>query len=59
MDKLPNDVMMLFSMVNMKLRDSYRSLDELCADMNVDRRMLEQRLAQAGFEYNPATNRFW
>lgn len=59
MDKLPNDVMMLFSMVNMKLRDSYHSLDELCADMDVDRRMLEQRLAQAGFEYNPATNRFW
>lgn len=59
MDKLPNDVMMLFSMVNMKLRDSYRSLDELCADMDVDRQMLEQRLAQAGFEYNPATNRFW
>lgn len=59
MDNLPNDIMMLLSMVNMKLRDCYHSLDELCADMDVDRQLLEQRLAQAGFEYNPDTNRFW
>ena len=32
------DPMMLFSMVNMKLRDCYHSLDELCDDMNVYRR---------------------
>ena len=34
--ELPDDPMMLFSMVNMKLRDCYHSLDELCDDMNVD-----------------------
>ena len=28
--ELPDDPMMLFSMVNMKLRDCYSSLDELC-----------------------------
>ena len=27
--ELPDDPMMLFSMVNMKLRDCYHSLDEL------------------------------
>ena len=33
--ELPDDPMMLFSMVNMKLRDCYHSLDELCDDMNL------------------------
>ena len=31
---LPQDPMMLFSAVNMKLRDEYDSLDALCDDMN-------------------------
>lgn len=59
MDELPSDVMMLFSVVNMKLRDYYDSLDELCASMDVDRDLLEKRLAEAGFEYNPELNKFW
>jgi hypothetical protein len=28
---------MLFSVINMKLRDCYSSLDELCEDMNVNK----------------------
>lgn len=56
---LPNDVMMLFSMINMKLRDEYSSLDELCTVMDIDRNELEQRLKQGGFEYNEAQNKFW
>lgn len=51
--------MMLFSAVNMKLRDEYDSLDALCDDMNVDRKHLEDTLAQVGFEYNAEQNRFW
>lgn len=51
--------MMLFSAVNMLLRDEYESLDALCDDMNVDRRELEQKLAAAGFEYNEAQRKFW
>ena len=34
--KLPEDPMMLYSFINMKLRDFYPSLDALCEDMNVD-----------------------
>ena len=30
--ELPKDPMMLFSFINMKLRDYYPSLDALCAD---------------------------
>ena len=56
---LPSDPMILFSVVNTKLRDEYPSLEALCNDIQVDRQQLEARLAQAGFEYNPAQNKFW
>lgn len=56
---LPQDVMMLFSVVNMKLRDQYQSLEELCEDMNVDKKELIDRLAEAGFEYSEDHNKFW
>lgn len=51
--------MMLFSVVNTKLRDKYDSLDALCSDMDVNKAELEHELAQAGFEYNPEQNKFW
>jgi len=57
--KLPNDPMMLFSVVNMKLRDEYGSLDALCEDLGIERTALCERLAAVGFEYNEAQNRFW
>lgn len=59
MTELPSDVMMLLSYVNMKLRDQYGSLEEMCSDMQIDRKWLEDRLATVGFEYNKAQNKFW
>lgn len=59
MENLPKDPMMLMSFINMKLRDEYPSLDELCASLSVDRATLEATLAAAGFEYNPTQNKFW
>ncbi len=56
---LPKDPMMLFSVINMKLRDYYPSLDALCEDMNLDRKELEQQLAEVGFEYSEENNKFW
>lgn len=56
---LPQDPMMLFSVVNTKLRDEYDSLDALCQDMEVNREDLESKLAEAGFEYNASQNKFW
>ncbi len=56
---LPQDPMMLFSVVNTKLRDEYSSLDELCTSLNVNREELEATLSQAGFEYNEKQNKFW
>ena len=51
--------MMLFSTINMYLRDHYQSLDELCADLDVERKELEKKLLQAGFEYSEKYNKFW
>ena len=56
---LPNDPMSLYSAVNMLLRDNYGSLDELCDDMNVNRKDLEDKLAAVGFKYDEKQNKFW
>lgn len=57
--ELPNDPMMLYSMINMKLRDFYSSLDALCDDMGVSKDEIVKRLGEAGFEYNEEQNKFW
>ena len=56
---LPQDPMMLYSVVNTKLRDEYPSLDALCEDLQLNRKVLEDQMAQIGFEYNASQNRFW
>lgn len=55
---LPNDPIMLYSAVNMKLRDQYASLDDLCAAEGLSKKSLIEKLGSAGFEYNPLTNQF-
>lgn len=57
--ELPKDPMMLFSVINMKLRDVYPSLDALCNDMQVNKQELIETLAQVGFEYSAEQNKFW
>jgi hypothetical protein len=57
--KLPEEPMMLYSFINMKLRDFYPSLDALCEDMNVEKEVIVRTLKRVGFEYNPERNRFW
>ena len=57
--KLPEDPKMLYSFINMKLRDFYPSLDALCEDMNVEKEVIVRTLKRVGFEYNPERNRFW
>lgn len=59
MQELPKDPMILFSFINMKLRDEYASLDDLCESLDIDRNRLEKTLADAGFEFNEAGNKFW
>lgn len=55
---LPKDPEILYSMVNMKLRDMYDSLESLCDDADVDRDEIESILNAAGYYYNEETNQF-
>ena len=49
---------MLLSFVNMKLRDEFSDLDELCGALDVGREDLERRLKALGYAYNEKTNQF-
>ena len=55
---LPKDPFMLLSVINMKLRDNYSDLDELCDDLNESRNEIEETLKNAGFEYDENTKSF-
>ena len=55
---IPKDPVMLLSFINMKLRDFYPSLDELCADLNLNVNDVSEKLASAGFNYDGKLNRF-
>ena len=50
---------MLLSVVNMKLRDCYLSLDALCDDLEVDREELEAKLKAVGFVYDSKNKKFY
>ena len=55
---LPNDPMMLYSFINLKLRDFYSGLDALCEDLDVDKEEIIKKLGAVGFEYNEKENCF-
>lgn len=55
---LPTDPIMLLSVINLKLRDFYPSLDALCEDLGEDKAALCASLACAGYEYDAQQNRF-
>ena len=57
-NKIPQDPMLLFSFVNMKLRNEYSSLDELCSDLNLNKNEIIEILLKAGFEYMQEENQF-
>ena len=56
--ELPKDGAMLLSFINLKLRDYYKSLDELCEDLNVSRQSIEESLSQIDYSYDEESNRF-
>ena len=58
MAALPLDPIMLLSVINMKLRDRYASLDQLCEDLEEDREQLLSTLEAAGYRYDPELNAF-
>lgn len=54
---LPRDPEMLYSYINLKLRDNYSSLDDLCDDLDESKAEILDILASAGYEYKPEFNR--
>lgn len=61
MDKeqlLKMDSFMLLSIINMKLRDEFDSLNSLCEDYEISSFELENKLSSIGYKYNENTNQF-
>lgn len=55
---IPKDPVMLLSFINLKLRDYYSSLEQLCEDLEVDREGLVAKLEGIDYHYDAETNRF-
>jgi len=55
---LPEDPDILLSVINTRLRDSYDSLDELCAAEDVSEEEIIGKLTKAGYRYEESENRF-
>lgn len=55
---MPNDPVMLLSFINMKLRDEYSSLDDLCDDFQVDKNEILDKLEKINYFYDKTQNQF-
>lgn len=55
---LPNDPVILLGVVNTKLRDYYKTLEELCDDLNISPTALTERLKMIDYEYDRKHNQF-
>lgn len=58
MNSLPNNPTILLSIINMKLRDFYSSLDKLCDDLDVDKEEIIKILDNYGYCYSSSVNQF-
>jgi len=58
MNTLPSDPIMLLSVINMKLRDQYDSLDSLCDDLDVNKEEIVNKLSSVNYVYDEAQNQF-
>ena len=50
------DPFMLLSVINMKLRDFYSSLNDLCEDNDIDKLLLVSRFENINYEYSENLN---
>lgn len=55
---IPKDPAMLFSFINMRLRDFGMDLDSLCDDLDVERSAIEATLARIDYHYDAERNQF-
>lgn len=55
---LPADPVILLGVINTKLRDYYKTLDELCEDLNIPAEELTGKLDLIDYEYDAKRNQF-
>ena len=55
---IPNDPVMLLSFVNMKLRDKYVSLNDMCEDLDISSTEIVEKLAKIDYHYDVEKNQF-
>ena len=58
MENIPNDPFLLLSFLNMKLRDFYPSLTDLCEDLGLNEQELFQKMQEIGYSYDKTRNQF-
>lgn len=57
-DRLPKDPVMLLSVVNTELRDSYPTLDILCKNSDMSKEEIIAALKKIDYEYDETENQF-
>lgn len=55
---IPENPEMLYSFLNLKLRDNYSSLDVLCDELDISKSEIEEKMKKAGYKYDPDNNKF-
>lgn len=55
---IPKEPVMLLSFVNLKLRDFYGSLEQLCDDLDVSKEELVAKLEGIDYHYDAERNQF-
>ena len=58
MNSIPKDPNMLYSYINMMLRDEFDSLEEFCAAKDVSPEEILNILAASGYSYDETINQF-
>ena len=56
--EIPKDPFILLSFINLKLRDEYENLEDLCLNLKLNKEELCQKLQSAGFEYQERQKQF-
>lgn len=55
---IPKDPVMLLSFMNLKLRDFYGNLEQLCEDLNVEKAEIVAELESIDYHYDEDRNQF-
>lgn len=58
MSKIPKDPNILYSYINMQLRDEYDSLQDLCSAKDISPEQVISILEAAGYSYSESINQF-